>query len=283
MDQDLLGFDRYEQHSHWRCEGRVEGGVGEIDDIAPLAFAVERNGDRWLLTTGTGDLVAVGDVKRDLVSGSGGLERLPAGHGFKHYLATALLSQQGAFGREAISTMEVVSTADSTHAGRPAINVTLRYDKGQMTLGVDAETGIWTYVGGETEDGAWFVEVDGLAKLDHEAAEFVILDSVPDIDLSARVAVSEHFQAILTAVREASGLDAEMLVQDEDDDTFRIVLLDQGEPVGMVSRSPLIHVQSPQRFGGSQEWSSDGEQEYHVDVARYDPRWAYKIRQAMQQ
>jgi len=81
---DLLGFERFEQHRDWSCSGRIEG---DYDEIEPTPYAVERHGDRWLLATGSGDLVAVGDLTRDLVARNGGLEREPSGLGLRPYSA----------------------------------------------------------------------------------------------------------------------------------------------------------------------------------------------------
>lgn len=149
---DLLGFDRYERHSQWRCSGRVDG---DVDEIEPRAFMLERHTDRWLLTTGARELVVVGDARRDLVAADGGLERRPAGFGFGAYMSDSMLRQVGDFPtRDYICAQEVVEFHDSKRAGRSAVDVLLHTEHGDMELGIDAETGVWTWFSRQHQEGS---------------------------------------------------------------------------------------------------------------------------------
>lgn len=275
MSLDLLGFERYERHTRWRCSGRVDG---DLDDVDLSTFAMQRFGNRWLLTRECGELVAVGDGKRDLVAADGGLSRQPAGQAFIPYTCAGLLRQVSPFTREFFSSLEVASVRHSEHAGRAAVDVQLLavpppVQGGELWLGVDEQTGVWLYLGAEAL--TMTVEELVIDPSPAEAALFGLLDAVPDLDLSHREPVASPLTETARAVSQASGLAVEVLSQDVQTGEFRFLLLDaDGQPQGVVSRRRLQWVQSAAIFGGVQDWESGPDWELHVDATSSDPRWA---------
>jgi hypothetical protein len=274
---DLLGFDRYEQHRDWRCSGRVDG---EVDEIEPLAFTMERHGERWLLATGEGELIAIGDQARDLVAADGGLVRRPATLGFVPYFSANLARQIGILAREWVASCEVVGSRESERAGRPAVDVDLRHGEYEIALGVDAETGVWTWL----QTSGFTITVDRLdaGPTLMEAAALRVLDYVPDVDFSQREPVTEALAPALAAVQEASGLRVEVLYQDEDSGEFRFILLgSDGQPEALVGRSRTGSTQEAAHFGGVQHWWESKVWSYHIDTASADHMWSGRIMKAV--
>lgn len=285
MSDDLLGFERFEQHDAWRCWGRVDGGVdgdSEDADLDPRTFVSERHLDKWLMTS-DGRLLMVGDFQRDLVPRAGGLVRHAAGRGFAG-LGAELLRQTGTFKRRAVGEALVGTSTPSQRAGRDALDVHLDVEGVHTVLGVDAETGVWTYYSGPDLT----ITVDRLeAEPQDLAPSFALLDLVPDVDLSSRERVSPALEGVLGAVQAASGLQVEVLDQDDETGTFRFVLLDtDNRPVGLVSRQRTEQVRPPNLFGGL--WSCGADEDWTYLVNREGPdnepdyHWAHGIRTVIQ-
>jgi hypothetical protein len=272
---DQLGFARFEQHRDWHGSGRVEG---DVDDIEPRSFAVARQGDRWLLTTSDKDLVAVGDTARDLVATDGGLVRRPATRGFTPYLSSNLTRQIGVLSREFVGSCEVVGSRDSEHAGRSAVDLDLRDGTYDISLGVDAETGVWTWL----RTSGFTVTVDELTIGPPDADAFDLLDLVPEIDLSRRVPISETLDPIVNTIRDASGLSVEVVYQNEEDGEFRLILVDDERVAqALITRSRAGSPQDPAICEGVQHWWDDETWNYHVDSVRSDHLWSGRIMKAI--
>jgi len=171
----------------------------------------------------------------------------------------------------------VTGSRDAARAARPAVDVNLRNGEYVLTLSVDVETGVWTYL----RVGDLTITVDDLAVGDLPVAPALgLLDAVPDIDLSQREPVTAALAPVLQAVEQASGLQVEVLDQDEQTKEFRFVLLADGQPSGVVSRRHVQQAQSQQIFGGVQHHESGPEWECHVDTSGTDHRWANGIMRA---
>lgn len=85
------------------------------------------------------------------------------------------------FSRQAVGEASVVEFTPSQRAGRDAVDLHLDLAGVAMVLGVDAETGVWTYFSSSnltiTVDQLE-VKPEGLSPL------YALLDLVPDMDLS---------------------------------------------------------------------------------------------------
>ncbi|MET0694145.1 MAG: hypothetical protein ABWY56_09445 [Propionibacteriaceae bacterium] len=282
---DLLGYQRIEQHTQWRCSGRfhvLDDDVPEDEIDDEPTFVLERQGDRWLLTSGDGRLIAVGDATRDLVATAGGLERRPAPlGGFGTALAANVLRRLGSMDVELIGEYEVQASRASEHANRPALDVDLRSGQYDLTLGVDAETGLWTWMGTAAET----ITVEQLtvgAAVVPDAA-FALLDLVPEVDLSQRMPVAEGFLALRDALQEASGLHVKALWQDEETGVFRLILLDaQGQPQALVLRERGGSPQDPAVFAGAQVWWEGEDWNYHIDTTNPDHSWSRPIEKVLE-
>lgn len=87
---------------------------------------------------------------------------------------------------------------------------------------------------------------------------------------------------MLDTVRKVTGLDADLLEQDEETGSFRLVLVDAyGEPAGVVTRARATWRQSPQIFGGSQSWEIGPDWEVHVDTKSGDHQAASRLHEAL--
>jgi hypothetical protein len=269
---DLFGFDRFGQHTQWRCSGRVEG--SDVEENEPPLFIIERQGDRWALTNA--HVIAVGDASRDLVTADGGLVRYPATLGFLSYFSAGMARRIGLFSH--ITEWDVLSSRESEHAGRPALDLELTDGEYQLSVGVDAETGVWTW----SHNAGLTVAVDELTIEPEAAPAFVLLDLVPDIDLSHREPVAKALSPILSALEEASGLQGEVLYQDEETGEFTFLLCDDSQPQALVDRT---HAESSPRravFAGVQHRWETEDWTYAVDTTAPDHLWSRPIVKALE-
>ncbi len=283
MSDDLLGFERFGQHNVWRCRGHVDGGDNVEDvDLNPRTFVFERHLNEWLLTSDS-RLLTVGNSQRDLVAAAGGLVRHPAGRGFAGFIGAELLRQTGMFNRQAVSGATVIESTPSQRAGREAVDLRLEVNGANMVLGIDAQTGVWTYFSSPDLD----ITVVQL-EVQPEAPDpsFGLLHLVPEMDLSPHEQVSPVLEDVLNAVQAASGLGVGVLSQDDEAGAFRFVLLDtHNRPVGLVSRVRTTQRLEPDLFGGLWACDSDDDWTYFVNTegpaTPSNHRWAENIKAAI--
>lgn len=226
----------------------------------------------------TGDgFIAVGDASRDLVPNEGGLLRQPVTLGFAPYLSACMTRRIGMFSD--LSGLGVLSSSESEHAGRPAVDLELRKDEHNVVLGVDAETGIWTWL---HSDG-FTITVDELAAEPVvPAAAFDLLDLVPDIDLSHREPVAPALSPILEALQKASGLQVEVLYQDEETGAFTFLLLEDGQVQALIDRTDAESTPRPAVFGGVQHRWDTEDWTYTIDAVTTDRMWPRPIVRALE-
>ena len=276
--EDLLGYDRFERSTDWRCSGRIEGDLeGE-----ERTFVVERHGDRWLVTSGDGRLISVGDETRDLVAADGGLVRKPAPiEAIGGSMTVNLLRRLGVMERAFVTSGDVLDRRASRRAGRPSVDVRVQIGDYDITLGVDDETGLWTFL----QTSGFSIIVDELVASPSlvTSAAFTVLDIVPDIDLSHREPVAPSLASALRVLEDASGLQGGVLWQSEDTGEFRFILTDaDGKPQAVVERVYAGAPQSPSLFAGMQHRSDTDDWSFHVDTTRLDPLWSKPIVVALQ-
>lgn len=272
---DLLGFARFDQHTHWRARGRVEG---EVDEIEPSTFEVERNGVRWLLTA-SGTLMVVGDADRDLVAEDGQLRRHPAKRGFLPYLSANLLLQVHMFDRSDIGGWTPTSERRAArHADRPATDLELSHLTYELNLGIDRESGVWIYL----ENQGFTITVDELTVNPPASKLFDLLDQVPGVDLSPRVPITEAAETSLRRVQDASGLTVEVMTYDDQTALFQLILLDaDDQPRGLVTRKHDWSTHNPV-FGGIQHRTESADWVQHLDTTSHDPLWIGRIVKALE-